>query len=102
MAESDASEVEALPGYLLLVPLLDRVHGILKSILNDFWNLLVDPSLGRLDSVPHDEVSAEGLLEEERWAHVLELVESLWHLQSLADRLVSSLQVDESQREEAA
>lgn len=101
VAEGDAGEVEALPGDLLLVSLLDHVHGVLVGELDDLGDLPCDPGLGRLDAVPHDQVAAERLLEQERRAHVLELVEGLGHLQPLAHRLVSGLKVDQGQREEA-
>lgn len=102
VAEGDASEVTALSRNLLLVALLDGLHWIVKCKLNDFWDLLVDPGFGGLDSVPHDEVSTQSLLEEEGWAHVLQLVEGLRHLQPVADCEVSGLQVDQREGKEAA
>ena len=84
MAEGDGGEVAALSRDLLVVPLFDLLHRVLEGELDDLGYLALDPGLAGLDAVPHDQVAAQGLLEQEWWPDVLKLVEGLRHLQSLA------------------
>lgn len=81
IAESDGREVEALASDLLGIFLLCRSDVIFVDAPHYWGDLGVNPLLCGLDAVPEDHVPREYLLQQKGWANVLELVESLWHLE---------------------